>query len=199
MYTDHELIEKLIDYYNRFNKSPTKREFKKPNFTTYVNHFGSWNNALEAAGLPLNHNVTNTPNICRICKTTKAISWYNQNGYKVCNKCNNRDRNYFYGILDPNSNTGIAVTTEHVCFKVLNDCIKCNTINNFNSQFDLISEKYDNDRENAEPYGCGNMRFFPKLPTEDILNKYNISVSEYDEIAEHLEMKLSFGSCGWCT
>jgi len=72
------------------------------------------------------------------------------------------------------------------------------TINGVDAEYDDFGEKYDNDTENAEDYGCGNMRFFPKPATGDILSKYRISIDEYNAITEELTTKLSFGSCGWC-
>lgn len=56
----------------------------------------------------------------------------------------------------------------------------------------------DIDPYNAEPYGCGNMQFIPELATQKILDKYNITIDEYNEITEKLREGLSFGSCGWC-
>lgn len=56
----------------------------------------------------------------------------------------------------------------------------------------------DEDEENAEPYGCGNMQFRPKLATSEVLAKYGITVDEYNAIATELAERLSFGCCGWC-
>lgn len=61
-----------------------------------------------------------------------------------------------------------------------------------------FGEHYDNAPDEAEPYGCGDMRFFPKPATDEVLKKYGISANEYTEIAEKLESGLSFGGCGWC-
>lgn len=71
-------------------------------------------------------------------------------------------------------------------------------INAIDANHEDFGEKYDNDPGGAEPYGCGDMRFFPKPATADTLAKYNISIGEYDKITEELERELSFGSCGWC-
>lgn len=48
----------------------------------------------------------------------------------------------FNGLLDPWSSVGKAVISEHIVYTVLGDCIKCNTITNFNQPYDLISNKY---------------------------------------------------------
>ncbi len=52
--------------------------------------------------------------------------------------------------------------------------------------------------EGSEPYGCGDMEFIVSLPSGEILNKYSITVKEYQEVAEILKNKLSFGLCGMC-
>lgn len=55
--TKEQLLELLQNYYKEHNNTPSTREFdsdkKYPNVVTYKRHFGSWNNALELAGLPL--------------------------------------------------------------------------------------------------------------------------------------------------
>ena len=61
-----------------------------------------------------------------------------------------------------------------------------------------FGQKYDHDPENAEDYGCGDMKFDRQEPTQDVLDKYGITVPEYNLIAGQLEVGLSFGTCGWC-
>ena len=70
-------------------------------------------------------------------------------------------------------------------------------INNVKADYDDFGEKYDHDSENAEDYCCGNMQFEGKDSTPEILAKYSINQSEYDEIVSQLTEKLSFGGCGW--
>lgn len=52
-----QLLDLLQSYYTEHNKTPSTREFNSnkeyPNAVTYKRHFGSWNNALELAGLPV--------------------------------------------------------------------------------------------------------------------------------------------------
>ena len=71
-------------------------------------------------------------------------------------------------------------------------------INGIHADYEDFGDKYDDDRENAQEYGCGNMHFHPKRSTPEILDKYKITVDEYNQIADELEDKLSFGCCGWC-
>ncbi|MEA3514091.1 MAG: hypothetical protein U9R34_01295 [Nanoarchaeota archaeon] len=57
-YTKTELLELLRKRYSQTNKIPTQRDFNKlknyPDSKTYYERFGSWNRALETAGLKLN-------------------------------------------------------------------------------------------------------------------------------------------------
>jgi hypothetical protein len=52
-------------------------------------------------------------------------------------------RCYLNGIVKPISTIGIGIITEYVVSKVLSDCIKCNTVDNFCAEYDLISKKYN--------------------------------------------------------
>lgn len=56
----------------------------------------------------------------------------------------------------------------------------------------------DENPEDAEEYGCGNMTFTPSEPTTDVLEKYKITEEDYWLIASQLEESLSFGNCGMC-
>ena len=71
-------------------------------------------------------------------------------------------------------------------------------INGIKANYDDFGEKYDNAPDDAEEYGCGDMRFFPQDAREEILSKYSISKEDYDIICLKLEEGLSFGGCGWC-
>ena len=72
------------------------------------------------------------------------------------------------------------------------------TINGVDADYDDFGDKYDHDTESAEDYGCGDMQFDGKQSTPEILAKYSITQSEYDEVVSELSEKLSFGRCGWC-
>lgn len=50
----------------------------------------------------------------------------------------------------------------------------------------------------AERWACGDHRFQGKMPTEEILKYYDITLSEYAEIVDALEDVLHVGACGWC-
>jgi len=61
-----------------------------------------------------------------------------------------------------------------------------------------FGDVYDHNEKAKEPYGCGDMYFEPKLPTSEVLQRYNITVDEYNTICRELEKKLFVGECGWC-
>ncbi len=71
-------------------------------------------------------------------------------------------------------------------------------INGISADSDDFGTQGDNDADNAEDYGCGDMIFERKTDTNEILKKYNITKEEYEKTAEKLEKGLSFGCCGWC-
>ena len=72
-------------------------------------------------------------------------------------------------------------------------------INGVNADYEDFGEKYDRGRgSDTEVYGCADMQFTGKDSTPEILAKYSINQSEYDEVVSELSEKLSFGSCGWC-
>ena len=63
---------------------------------------------------------------------------------------------------------------------------------------------------NVEDFGetdCGGscmnntcrQEFTPKLPTDEVLEKYNINLDEYQEICSALEEELFVCGCGWCS
>lgn len=72
------------------------------------------------------------------------------------------------------------------------------TINGKGADQDDFGDMHDHDAESAEPYACADMHFDPKPPTEEVLNRYNITEEEYYNICNELECKLCVGSCGWC-
>lgn len=71
-------------------------------------------------------------------------------------------------------------------------------VNNIHADASDFGYMHDEDPENAEDYGCGNMQFVPKPASVSVLAKYNISLDDYNTICARLKDGLSFGSCGWC-
>ncbi len=76
--------------------------------------------------------------------------------------------------------------------------LKVFRVNGIEADYDDFGDKYDQSPETAEDYACGDMTFTPKMPTQEVLDKYKITLEQYTEIADELASKLSFGACGWC-
>jgi len=73
------------------------------------------------------------------------------------------------------------------------------TINGQDADSSDFGSTVDMDPENAPDYGCGNRIFVPQMPTEEVLEKYSITLKEYAEICEKLKDMLAVGECGWCS
>lgn len=71
-------------------------------------------------------------------------------------------------------------------------------INGIDASSSDFGDQEDQNREEAEDYACGNMKFTRSIPTQKVLEKYNITKEQFNLIADELEQKLSFGRCGWC-
>ena len=71
-------------------------------------------------------------------------------------------------------------------------------INGIRADSNDFGSQGDEDSENAQDYGCGDMTFTPLSPSNEIMSKYNITELEFNDIAEKLKEGLSFGQCGWC-
>ncbi|SNX54162.1 hypothetical protein [Thermoanaerobacterium sp. RBIITD] len=72
-YSDEELIEYLKELYAELGRPPVKRDLKKYSYDAYRKHFGSFNNALIKAGLPVNR---------RFYSDADILGWI-QNFYKT--------------------------------------------------------------------------------------------------------------------
>lgn len=72
------------------------------------------------------------------------------------------------------------------------------TINGQNADYHDFGDSYDSEPDSAEPYGCGCHIFGGKMPTQKVLDEYNITLDEYAEIVDVLESVLYVGSCGLC-
>ncbi|MEC0685805.1 hypothetical protein P8888_22860 [Bacillus haynesii] len=55
-FSNEYLITFLKNFYNKYNRTPVANDFVENdlNYDTFTNRFGSWNNALKKAGLPIN-------------------------------------------------------------------------------------------------------------------------------------------------
>ena len=75
------------------------------------------------------------------------------------------------------------------------------TINGIPADIDDFGECYDDNKEAAPEYGCGNMCFHaydePSLEP-NVLDRYHISYSEWEKICDILTNKLQWGRCNLC-
>ena len=73
-------------------------------------------------------------------------------------------------------------------------------INDIEADIEDFGKCYDDDRYSAPDYGCSNMRFHRyDEPSSEVLNKYNISCTEWDIICDQLDNKLYMGRCAYCS
>ena len=73
-------------------------------------------------------------------------------------------------------------------------------INGIRADQDDFGMGQDESPEIAEEYEhcCGYWRFTAKPATQAVLDKYHITIDEYEDIAKQLEVVLDVGACGWC-
>lgn len=149
-YTKIELINLLQNLAQKLERTPSTNDIKHlksfPKPGIFKNMFGSWNNALIEAGLPINQiqTVLTGNETCSICGNgTLDNLWSIVNNKRICNRCINNPRHHLHGKLNPKSNLGIGIITEHIVYEVLKDCEKCNTIEHFYAPYDLKSRTYD--------------------------------------------------------
>lgn len=67
-------------------------------------------------------------------------------------------------------------------FHALPCCLEIFTINKKSAEQDDFGDMYDHYIESAEPYACADMYFESKSPTKEVLDKYNITEEEYQEV-----------------
>jgi hypothetical protein len=72
------------------------------------------------------------------------------------------------------------------------------TINGMRADVSDFGSTEDIDSEHAEEYCCSNRVFVQKNPRVEVLNRYGITIDDYDEIVTTLRNVLHVGSCGWC-
>jgi len=71
-------------------------------------------------------------------------------------------------------------------------------INGIDADRDNFGSMEDLNPDKAERYGCGNMQFVSKMPTDEVLKMYSINLQEYSDICDELTYAFSIGECGWC-
>lgn len=71
-------------------------------------------------------------------------------------------------------------------------------INGIRADQDDFGMGQDESPEIEDEYCCGYWRFTAKPATQAVLDKYHITIDEYEDIAKQLEAVLDVGACGWC-
>lgn len=72
-------------------------------------------------------------------------------------------------------------------------------INGIEADTDDFGVSEDREPEAAPPYGCGDRKFYTyECPSKEVLKKYHITSSEWEEIGEKLEAMLDWGRCALC-
>ena len=147
------LINEIKRFYNENGRIPGNRDMcvynGYPSYITFINEFGSWNNAVEAAGFkPYNKRLTGDE-ICSVCGIKGKIHWVNSDNGKICMSCwHKQNRDYMNGRLDIDSPTGFAFLSQRIVARKLRLEIKhdCNCTYGLNYPgFDLLqldNEKY---------------------------------------------------------
>ena len=72
------------------------------------------------------------------------------------------------------------------------------TVKGKEADLEDFGDDNDIDPQNAPRWGCGNRFFEVYEECPEILEKYGITVEEYDEIGFWLQRCLSIGCCDWC-
>lgn len=184
LYTKEFLISELQRFYNENGRVPRLRDMMAtngyPSAHTYKIYFGSWNNALIAAGFEINKTYETRvgDETCIICGCTReqTSAWYTkglQLGEVMCNSCY-LDPNYKRRSLDKNSNTGKGSISEQVVKNVLNleEKYDCNPIYGYNHPFDLYDPgRYDYINVKSAILGKTNRWHF-NLNQKEIPNTY---------------------------
>ncbi|MDD3016751.1 MAG: AP2 domain-containing protein [Lactococcus chungangensis] len=70
-YTDEDLIEGIREKAKELGRTPTQIEMQSPSFTSYLYRFGTWNNALKAAGFDVNRETKHSYTIDELLNCLK--------------------------------------------------------------------------------------------------------------------------------
>lgn len=156
IYTDEFLISELQRFVSENDRVPKFGDMLVkngyPSTFAYINHFKTWNKALETADLSLNgvHETRTGLETCCVCGCNKiqGKQWHAKGlskGKVMCSSCNaNIKSDYMNGNLNKESSTGKGFISQRIIAKFLNLELKndCNCTKGFNYGVDL----YDNEK-----------------------------------------------------
>ena len=153
------LINEIQRFYDENSRVPVKRNMcvgdGYPHFSNFYKEFGSWNNAVEAAGFR-GKNKINGNKICVVCGTRETTQWNNSDSGILCKSCSNKqyyeqngrkEKDYMNGLLDIDSTVGFGFLGQRIVARKLGLELKydCNCSVNWHHSFDLLqldNEKY---------------------------------------------------------
>lgn len=149
-YTKSQLISELHKFVEENDINPVQSDMQGnknyPNLSTFQKYFGSWNNALIAAGLELNQyqdHWQDGTETCDVCGDTQKYSnWIYKNGLRLCKNCDLNRKGHRWGILNHNCSTGKAFKDEVITKKALDINFNCNIEIGFTAPYDLYDEKF---------------------------------------------------------
>lgn len=72
------------------------------------------------------------------------------------------------------------------------------TINGIEADEADFGSHYDRMPKTGNSCACKDMKFIPKNPTVKVLEKYTLSINEYEQVCDKLDKELSFGACCFC-
>lgn len=150
-YTKEFLISELQRFVSENGKNPRfsnmQSKFGYPSNNSYARQFGTWNNALIAAGLEINQYQDHWQDGSETCdncgKTNDGYRWQYKNNQRLCEKCRHGAK-YRFNNLSPDSSVGFGFIGQRVVAKTLGLKLKydCNCSEGFMSEYDL----YDNNK-----------------------------------------------------
>lgn len=151
-YTKDELISELQRFHRENGRVPKIKDiqtkFGYPDFNNYRNHFGSWNNALKAAGLKINkiQSSLDRTETCLYCgkradEIPGFVHWVYPNGKRFCHQ-HGQNSDYVTKNLDPKSTNGKAFVSQRIVANVLSLELKddCNCSISHTYPYDLYNK-----------------------------------------------------------
>lgn len=138
------LINEIKRFYDEYGVVPKYKDMKVyngyPSIKEFTNEFGSWNNAVEAAGFKPRFKRIIGEKVCSICGNKETSHWHNSNIGRICKSCY-EEPDYKNGLLDVDSTVGFAFVSQRIVARKLGLELKydCNCSYGLNYPgFDLL-------------------------------------------------------------
>lgn len=146
-YSDEFMLAELRRFCDENGRSPRQKNMNGvngfPGSRTYISRFGSFNRALELAGLTVNQYKYELfgNEVCSNCGISHESAWTYKDGVRLCKSCARSD--YRHGELDPASAAGFGFIGQRVAAKALDIGMNhdCNCSGGFGAAYDLYDEE----------------------------------------------------------